>query len=165
MELKVIRIFLIGSVVVRISVGHSLSCSTDSSTDTSSIILLSFSHRLLWCMRTYKTGSRLRFLWHQGTRFGKSSRRQDAPKTKTGKIQGVPPTSHTALDRIIYAIFQPLFQIIQCSLHWDGHIDDLFDSTLYFTPDWSSSLSCFFPSLWCCLLWTDHSKVLSVSYL
>ena len=42
--------------------------------------------------------------------------------------------SHNALNRIVYAIFQPPFQAIQrCSLHWKGHIDDLFD--MYQTQD------------------------------
>ena len=43
------------------------------------------------------------------------------------------PLSYNALDRIIiHAIFRPLFQVIQrCSLHWKGHIDDLYD--IHFT--------------------------------
>ena len=33
--------------------------------------------------------------------------------------RGVPPVSHNALARIIYAIFWPLLQVIQrCTLHW-----------------------------------------------
>ena len=47
---------------------------------------------------------------------------------------GVPPISHNALDRIIYAIFWPRFQVIQrCPFHWKGHMDDLFD--IFFTRD------------------------------
>ena len=41
---------------------------------------------------------------------------------------GVPPVSHNALDRIIYAIFPPLFQVIQrCSVEAEGSHRDLFD--------------------------------------
>ena len=41
------------------------------------------------------------------------------------KPDGLLPISHNALDRIIYMIFPPFYQVIQsCSQVWKGHNDD-----------------------------------------